>query len=100
VLTLFVMSWYHAPMAATVDDIAPPRLAVSAQGLVIFTMHMLGTAPSAWVVGLVSEHSDLETALWVPAAALVLAAGCMALATPSFAGDSARARGTATRGSL
>ena len=51
VATLFFISWYHAPMAATVDDLAPPRLAVAAQGLVIFTMHILGTAPSSWIVG-------------------------------------------------
>jgi hypothetical protein len=100
VMTLFVMSWYHAPMAASVDDIAPPRLAVSAQGLVIFTMHLLGTAPSGWIVGLVSERSNLADALWVPTGALVLAAGCMAAATTSFAADSARARGTAVGASL
>ena len=54
---MFFISWYHAPMAATVDDLAPPGLAVAAQGLVIFTMHMLGTAPSSWVVGEISEHA-------------------------------------------
>jgi predicted MFS family arabinose efflux permease len=93
VLTLFFISWYHAPMAATVDDLAPPRLAVAAQGLVIFTMHMLGTAPSSWVVGLISEESSIGTALWVPTAGLVVAAGCMVMATRSFAADRTRARG-------
>jgi predicted MFS family arabinose efflux permease len=87
VATLFFISWYHAPMAATVDDLAPPRLTVAAQGLVIFTMHMLGTAPSSWVVGEMSKHSDLPTALWVPTGALVVAAACTAIATTSFAAD-------------
>jgi MFS family permease len=93
VATLFFISWYHAPMAATVDDLAPAGLSVAAQGLVIFTMHMLGTAPSSWLVGAVSEHSTLHAAMWVPTAGLVVAAGCMALATLSFAADTARARG-------
>lgn len=93
VATLFFISWYHAPMAATVDDLAPPRHTVAAQGLVIFTMHMLGTAPSSWVVGLISEESSIGTALWVPTGALVVAAVCMALGTSSFAADHARARG-------
>lgn len=93
VLTLFFISWYHAPMAATVDDLAPPRLTVAAQGLVIFTMHMLGTAPSSWIVGAISEQSSIGTALWVPTAGLVIAAGSMMMATRSFAADRTRARG-------
>ena len=92
VATLFFISWYHAPMAATVDDLAPPGLAVAAQGLVIFTMHMIGTAPSSWVVGAISEHATLHAAMWVPTGALVVAALCMARATRSFARDRARAR--------
>ncbi len=87
VLTLFFISWYHAPMAATVDDLAPRRLTVAAQGLVIFTMHMLGTAPSSWIVGIISESSSIGTALWVPTAGLVVAAGCMVMATRTFASD-------------
>ena len=51
--TMFFISIYHAPMAATVDDLAPPGKTVAAQGLVIFAMHMLGTAPSSWIVGLI-----------------------------------------------
>lgn len=90
VATLFFISWYHAPMAATVDDLAPPRLAVSAQALVIFTMHMLGTSPSSWVLGLISREWSIETALWVPTGALLVAAAAMAMATGSYARDKAR----------
>ncbi|MGN6110353.1 MAG: MFS transporter [Kofleriaceae bacterium] len=93
VATLFFISWYHAPMAATVDDLAPPGLTAAAQGLVIFTMHMIGTAPSSWIVGEVSERTTLHAAMWVPTAALVVAAACMVIATRTFAADHARARG-------
>jgi MFS transporter, Spinster family, sphingosine-1-phosphate transporter len=93
ILTLFFISWYHAPMAATVDDLAPRGLAVTAQGLVIFTMHMIGTAPSSWIVGEVSEATTLHDAMWVPTGALLVAALCMAMATRSFARDRDRARG-------
>jgi sugar phosphate permease len=86
--TMFFISWYHAPMAATVDDLAPPGEAVTAQGLVIFTMHMLGTAPSAWIVGLVSDRlHNLHDALWLPTGLVVVAAGCMTMATRSFTTD-------------
>jgi predicted MFS family arabinose efflux permease len=97
IATLFFISWYHAPMAATVDDLAPAGLAVSAQGLVIFTMHMIGTAPSSWIVGEVSERTSLDLAMWVPTAALIVAGLCMALATGSFASD-VRARGGTSGG--
>jgi MFS family permease len=90
VATLFFVSWYHAPMAATVDDLAPHGLSVAAQGLVIFTMHMLGTSPASWVVGAVSQHWNLHIAMWVPTVAIVLAALLMVVATPSFAKDLAR----------
>jgi len=92
VATMFFISWYHAPMAATVDDLAPPGLAVAAQSLVIFTMHMIGTAPSSWVVGVISERATLYDAMWVPTGALVVAALCMAAATRTFPRDRAAAR--------
>jgi predicted MFS family arabinose efflux permease len=92
VATLFFISWYHAPMAASVDDLAPHGRSVAAQGLVICTMHILGTAPASWVVGAVSEASGLHTAMWVPTAVLVLAALAMAIATLGFARDRAIAR--------
>lgn len=97
--TMFFIMWYHAPMAATVDDLAPPGLAVAAQGLVIFGMHTLGTAPSSWVVGEISERSTLFTAMWVPTGAVVVAALCMAVATRTFARDR-QGRGTARGRSL
>jgi hypothetical protein len=92
VATLFFISWYHAPMAASVDDLAPRGYTVSAQGLVIFTMHMIGTAPSSWIVGEVSEAANLTDALWVPTVALLVAAICMAFATRTFAADRAAAQ--------
>ena len=92
VATLFFISWYHAPMAASVDDLAPHGQRVAAQGLVIFMMHMVGTAPSSWVVGEVSKRATLQLAMWVPTAALAVAALCMAIATTGFAVDHARAR--------
>jgi predicted MFS family arabinose efflux permease len=93
IATMFFISWYHAPMAVSVDDLAPPARIAAAQGLVIFTMHLLGTAPSSWVVGLVSEKTSLYTAMWVPTGALVIAALAMLVAIPRFPADHARARG-------
>jgi MFS family permease len=101
VATMFFISWYHAPMAVSVDDLAPPARSVAAQGLVIGVMHLLGTAPSSYVVGAISDRASLYAAMWVPTGGLVVAAACMALATPSFAADSRAARaGEPAPGSL
>jgi sugar phosphate permease len=96
VATMFFISWYHAPMAATVDDLAPPGFTAAAQGLVIFAMHMLGTAPSSWVVGEIAELSSppsLYVAMWALTGPVVVAALCMAAATRTFERDRGKAAG-------
>ncbi|MFN0251148.1 MAG: MFS transporter [Kofleriaceae bacterium] len=87
VATLFTFSLYHAPMAATVDDLAPPGKSVAAQGLVIGVMHLLGTAPSSWVLGEIADRTDLTIAMWIPTGILAIAAAAMMMATRSFARD-------------
>jgi len=93
IANLFFMFWYHAPIAVTVDDVAPPALAVAAQGLVIFTMHLFGTAPSSWILGLISDHSSLYTAMWVPTGFIVVAIIAMVAATRTYGRDVRAARG-------
>ena len=91
--TMFFISWYHAPMAATVDDLASPRRAATAQAVVVFTMHLLGTSPSSWAVGALSDRVGAAAAMFLPTGALALAALAMAAAIPSFAADSDRVHG-------
>jgi MFS family permease len=93
ILTLFFISSYHAPMAASVDDIAPADKTVAAQGLVIFTMHLLGTSTSSYLVGVLTDWSgSLRAALWLPISLLVIASVLMAVATRTFSSDVRRAR--------
>jgi predicted MFS family arabinose efflux permease len=99
VATMFFASWYHAPMAATVDDLAPAEQAATAQSLVIFTMHMLGTAPSSWVLGRVSMSAGLTTAMLVATGMVAIAALCIRGAFASFAADAASARLAGSGGS-
>ncbi|MEP6865353.1 MAG: MFS transporter [Deltaproteobacteria bacterium] len=99
VANLFFMFWYHAPIAVSVDDVAPPALAVAAQSLVIFTMHLLGTAPSSWVLGLISDRTSIYTAMWIPVGFVVVAAFAMVMATRTYRSDVGAARaGTRTQG--
>lgn len=91
--TMFFVSWYHAPMAATVDDLASPQRAAIAQAVVVFTMHLIGTSSSSWAVGALIDEVGAARAMFLPTGALALAAIAMAAAIPSFAADSARVRG-------
>lgn len=85
--TMFFISWYHGPMAATVDDVAPPRQAASAQAVVIACMHLLGTAPSSRVIGELYKQWGAREAMLVATAAVALGAALTARAFSSYAAD-------------
>jgi len=87
-LLMFFISWYHGPIVAAVDDLVPPERASTAQGTYIALMHLFGTAPSSYVVGVVMGKTSLRTALFIPTAAMALAAVCFVVA-----GMSVSARG-------
>lgn len=93
--TMFFISWYHGPMAASVDDLAPTGRASTTQALVIFSMHLIGTAPSSWVVGRIKEASSFTTAMLVPTGAVIVAALAMTRAFSSFGADAGAGRKTA-----
>lgn len=90
--TMFFISWYHGPMAASVDDVAPPAQAATAQATVIFTMHLLGTAPSSRVLGEIYVRADLRTAMLTATGAVAVAAALMTRAFSTFATDAQRAQ--------
>jgi MFS family permease len=92
IATMYFISWYHAPMAASVDDLAEDDRAATAQSLVIFLMHLCGTAPAAVAVGALIGVVGLRGALMVPVAMIAVAALCMLRALPSFAADHEAAR--------
>ncbi|HTJ40744.1 MAG TPA: MFS transporter [Kofleriaceae bacterium] len=73
VLTMFFVSWYHGPIAASVDDLATGGRAATAQSLVIFSMHALGTAPGWWLIGIVAGRTSLTTAMLANTGMVVVA---------------------------
>lgn len=96
--TMFFITWYHGPMAAAVDDLAPPGRAASAQAVVLFATHLLGTTPSSRVFGGLYQAFGGRAAMLTGAAAIAVAALLMTRAFASYAAD-ARPRG-ATGGEL
>lgn len=77
-LMMFFITWYHGPMAAVVDDLVPRERAATAQASFIFLMHLVGTAPSSFVVGLLVDEVGVRYALLLPLGSVVAAAAVLA----------------------
>jgi fucose permease len=73
-MLMFFVSWYHGPIAAAVDDLVTQDRAATAQASYILLMHLLGTAPASYVVGVAADEIGLELALLLPTATMGLAA--------------------------
>ncbi len=89
VATMFFISWYHGPMAASVDDVAPGPQAATAQAVVIACMHLFGTAPSSRVIGELYQRWGPREAMLVATGAVALAGLLTARAFSTFAADHA-----------
>jgi predicted MFS family arabinose efflux permease len=87
---MFFTTWYHGPMASSIDDVAPAHLAAMAQAVALFCTHLIGTAPSSWVIGEVFHAAGPRTAMAVAVAAVGLAALLVARAFTSVAPDMLR----------
>ncbi len=71
---MFFLSWYHAPLAASVDDVVSDNAKATSQSVVVFCMHLFGTAPSVWCVGLLRQRYGFSGAMLVPIAGVFFAA--------------------------
>jgi predicted MFS family arabinose efflux permease len=91
VATMFFITWYHGPMAASVDDVAPAGREASAQAVVLFATHLIGTAPSSRIIGEINERWGGRPAMLTAAAAVAVAALLLALAFATMGPDAAAA---------
>lgn len=89
---MFFVSWYHAPIAASVDDLAHDDRSATAQALVIFLMHLLGTAPGQLAIGALNGPIGRKGAMLSATAMVAVGAVLMARAMPTFAADTTAAR--------
>jgi MFS transporter, Spinster family, sphingosine-1-phosphate transporter len=86
-LTMFFITWYHGPMAAVVDDVVEDRRATTGQATFLFVMHLFGTAPAPYVVGLLADGFGLRVAMLAPTAAVGLAALAFMAGWPAVEAD-------------
>ncbi|MEZ4401907.1 MAG: MFS transporter [Kofleriaceae bacterium] len=91
VATMFFITWYHGPMAASIDDLAPVGRSASAQAVVLFATHLLGTAPSSRVIGELNDEIGRRPAMLVGAGAVAVAGLLMTRVFASFGADAQRA---------
>jgi hypothetical protein len=92
-LLMFFLPFYSGPMPAVIDDVVDAEDATSAQASFIPFLHILGTGPSAVIMGAVSEHPaiGMRWAFILPAAATLLAGVC-ALRASHWVGADIKAR--------
>jgi len=93
-LTMFFVSWYHGPIAASVDDLAPRGSAATTQSIVIFSMHALGTGPAWLLIGVVANATTLTTAMVVNTGMVVLSVLLMLRAAHLYGDGDPSAGGT------
>jgi MFS family permease len=84
---LFFLPWYNGPMAAVIDDVVDDRDAGTAQATFVLFLHVLGTGPAGFILGVLSAYSNLRYAFLLPAGAILLAAICSLLAARHVAAD-------------
>lgn len=83
---------------AIVMDVTHPAVRATVTATAVLGASLLGLAPGPFVVGLISDLSDLKTALSVVPLISLVAAGLFLLASRSYERDAARFGSTANSG--
>jgi predicted MFS family arabinose efflux permease len=79
-MLLFFLPWYNGPMAAVIDDVVDDADAGTAQASFVFFLHVVGTGPAGFILGVLSTYYNLRLAFLLPAAAILGAAVCALMA--------------------
>jgi len=82
-LLMFFLPFYNGPMGAVIDDVVDDEHAATAQATISFMLHLFGTAPGGFLVGLASSAWGLKNAMLIPTAA-TLGAGLLALVASRY----------------
>lgn len=83
VLATYLMTFYYGPMVALIQDIVPGSLKATAFAFYLFTVHLIGSTPAPALIGIVSDASDLQKAMFLVVASNLIG-GIMLLITSRF----------------
>lgn len=97
-MLLYFLPWYNGPMAAVIDDVVDDSDAGTAQATFVLVLHVVGTGPAGFILGVLSAYSNLTYAFLLPAMAILGAAICAWMAGRHVGPDmQARQKRAATR---
>lgn len=71
-LTIYFFAWFTGPILAAVVDEIRPALHATAVGTYLLVIHLGGDAISPPIIGVISDKTDLRTALLAPVVAAIL----------------------------
>mgnify|MGYP003525250377 FL=1 len=83
VLATYLMTFYYGPMVALIQDIVPGSLKATAFAFYLFTVHLIGSTPAPALIGVVSDASDLQKAMFLVVASNLIG-GIMLLVTSRY----------------
>lgn len=83
VLATYLMTFYYGPMVALIQDIVPGSLKATAFAFYLFTVHLIGSTPAPALIGVVSDASDLQKAMFLVVASNLIG-GIMLLITSRY----------------
>jgi sugar phosphate permease len=93
----FFLTWYNGPLTATIFDVVPARIGTTVVGAYLMFIHIAGDSIAFPLVGSLSDHFGLSTAVLVLPSAALLGALISLGGVRTIARDAARAERRSTR---
>jgi MFS family permease len=79
IIAAISLNFCTGPLNAVIQDVIAPEMRATAVGLALLLAHLLGDASAPTLIGLISDHTSLGTALLVTAPLFLFLAGLVCL---------------------
>ena len=79
VVAAISLNFCTGPLNAVIQDVIAPNMRATAVGLALLLAHLLGDAAAPSIIGLISDHASLGTALMVTGPTFLFLAGLVCL---------------------
>jgi MFS transporter, Spinster family, sphingosine-1-phosphate transporter len=77
VVAEFLLLLNTSPLNAAIINSVGANIRVTAIAIEVFVIHLLGDAPSPWLIGYVSDHYSLNYAFMLPIAGIALSSAIL-----------------------
>jgi len=86
-IAIFFLFLNTGPLNAVIISVTPPRLRATAVAANIVIIHILGDAPSPFLIGWVSDHSGLQRGILLAVAAMMISGILLLIGSRHLPGD-------------